>query len=116
MDELIAYITEKAIAYWNETCDEEEKIESFPSSVVDFVMEYAISQCHFPSHFTDDNVVADLKRCRTVLAMACVDVYARAGAEGEKSHSENGISRTYSDAWISQKLLDSLPNYVAIFS
>lgn len=116
MDELISYITEKALAYWNETSDENEKLDTFPSSIVDFVIEYAIARCHFPSHFTDANILADLEKCKSTLAMACVEVYAKAGAEGEKSHSENGISRTYSDTWIPESLLNKLPNYVKIFS
>lgn len=34
-----------------------------------------------------------------------VDLYAKAGAEGETSHSENGVSRSYSNAWVSEELL-----------
>ena len=33
------------------------------------------------------------------------DLYAKAGAEGETSHSENGVSRAYSNAWVSEELL-----------
>ena len=33
------------------------------------------------------------------------DLYAKAGAEGETSHSENGVSRSYSNAWVSEELL-----------
>lgn len=116
MEILTEYIKTKALQYWNETVSDEEKLEIFPTSVVDFVLEYAINCCNFPGHFTEENIVADLSKCRNQLAMACVDVYARAGAEGETSHSENGVSRTYKDAWISNSLLNRLPNYVKIFS
>ena len=37
-----------------------------------------------------------------------VELYNKAGAEGEKAHSENGISRTYSSAWISEELLSEV--------
>lgn len=35
-----------------------------------------------------------------------VELYNKRGAEGELSHSENGISRTYSSADVSKELLD----------
>ena len=37
-----------------------------------------------------------------------VDLWAKAGAEGETSHSENGISRSWSNAWISEELLSEV--------
>ena len=54
----------------------------------------------FLVHFTDKNIVSDLEKGKNTLAMACVDVYSRAGAEGQLSHSENSISRTYDSSWI----------------
>ena len=46
--------------------------------------------------------------------MACVDVYAKSGAEGQKSHSENGVSRSYESSWISASIYSAFPNYVSI--
>lgn len=37
-----------------------------------------------------------------------VDLYNKQGAEGETSHSENGVSRTYDGSWVSQQLLDEI--------
>jgi hypothetical protein len=37
-----------------------------------------------------------------------LELYAKIGAEGETSHSENGISRSYSSAWISEELLSEV--------
>jgi hypothetical protein len=34
-----------------------------------------------------------------------VEMFAKRGAEGETAHSENGVSRTYSSANISEELL-----------
>ena len=34
-----------------------------------------------------------------------VEMYAKRGAEGETVHSENGVSRTYSSASVSEELL-----------
>lgn len=112
MIELKAAIQALALDYWNESGDEE--LESFPLSIVDFVIEYAINQCHFPKSFTDAEILATMDKFKSSLAMACIDIYSKAGAEGEKSHSENGIARTYSDSYIDTNLLDKLPNYVTV--
>lgn len=37
-----------------------------------------------------------------------VELYNKAGAEGETAHSENGVSRTYSSAWVSPELLGEI--------
>lgn len=112
MDKLNEYVAQKAKQYLNEGG---EAVETFPSSIVDFVIEYVSNGCHFPAHFTESNVVADLSRNKNALAMACVDVYARMGAEGQSAHGENGISRTYDGSWISPKLLRVFPNYAHFF-
>lgn len=111
MNELTEYVKKKAKEYLEETG---ETIDAFPSSIVDFVIEYISQGCHFPSHFTDKNIVSDLEKGKNTLAMACVDVYSRAGAEGQLSHSENSISRTYDSSWISPKITANFPNYVKV--
>lgn len=112
MNELKTAIQNLALEYWNETGN--DVLDSFPMSIVGFVIEYAISQCHFPKTFTEDEKVQIMNQFQNSLAMCCVDVYSKAGAEGEKSHSENGIARTYSDSYIDKNLLDKLPNYVTV--
>ena len=114
MDELKNNIRLLALEYWNETAGTEDRMETFPLSIVSFVLEYAIGCCHFPSYFNTDKKVTVMNEFQNSLAMACVDVYAKAGAEGEKTHSENGISRTYSSSYIDSKLLSKLPNYVTV--
>lgn len=109
--ELTVVVQEKALAYITETG---ETLESFPLSIVDFVIEYAINESHFPSYFKEEQIALKLSRCTNALAMACNEVYSRMGAEGEKGHSENGINRTYDGAWISTRLHDVLPNYVGV--
>ena len=37
-----------------------------------------------------------------------VELFNKRGAEGETAHSENGISRSYSAAWISEELLSEV--------
>lgn len=111
MNELANYVSEKAKQYAEETG---EKMEKFPASIVDFVIEYVTNECHFPKHFTERDIVYGLEKGKSSLAMACVDIYAKSGAEGQNSHSENGISRSYQSSWITFDLISNFPNYVTI--
>lgn len=40
--------------------------------------------------------------------LCALDLYNKIGAEGEQSHTENGVSRTYESAWISESLLQDI--------
>ena len=111
IENLTTTVQMKALTYITESG---EDMNIFPSSIVDFVIEYAINESHFPNDYTDEQIGTRLGRCVNSLAMACIDVYARMGAEGEKAHSENAISRTYDGAWISGRLHDVLPNFVGV--
>lgn len=111
IDELTAYVAAKAKQYVEETGDE---IKAFPGSIVDFVIEYVSNNCHFPSHFKEANIVADLEKGKNSIAMACVDIYAKIGAEGQSGHSENSVSRTYDSSWITFDIIANFPNYVQI--
>jgi hypothetical protein len=112
IEELTEYVSEKARQYVGETGD---TMESFPVSIVDFVIEYVSMNCHFPNSFTEKKIASVLSKGKNSLAMACVDIYGKARAEGEVSHSENGISRQYDSAWITFDLISNFPNYVEIF-
>lgn len=37
-----------------------------------------------------------------------IDLINKTGAEGEMSHSENGVSRSYESSWISEQLLQEV--------
>lgn len=111
MDELTAAVSAKALVYLQET---DEDIESCPASVVDFAIEYAIESIHFSATRTDVEKATLLGSYVNVLAMMCVDLYVKAGSEGEKSHSEGNVNRQYESAWISPRLIDRLPNYVQV--
>ena len=111
MNELTRYVSDKAKQYVEETGG---KLEKFPISIVDFVIEYVVNGCHFPKHFTERSIVYDLERGKSSLAMACVDMYAKSGAEGQTSHGENGVSRSYESSWITFDLISHFPNYVGV--
>ena len=112
MDELTVEVSKRAKSYLEET---DEKIDNFPQSIVDFVIEYAIENCHFPSGYDDDKIATILWKYKSSLAMACNEVYAKAGAEGQTEHRESDVSRSYKSSWISSDLVNALPNYVGFF-
>lgn len=112
METLISDVRTKALLY----AQENYTLDSFPLSIVEFVVEYAVNESHFPMDYTEAQVATRLRRCINALAMACIEVYARIGAEGETGHTENSISREYDGAWISSRLHDVLPNYVGFIS
>jgi hypothetical protein len=45
------------------------------------------------------------ERYKDLQIRIAVEMYAKRGAEGETAHSENGVSRTYSSASVSEELL-----------
>ena len=110
LTDLTTAVKDKAELYMTES----EEGTTMPVSIVDFVIEYSVNESHFPSDYTEDQIATRLNKCVSAMAMACIEVYSRVGAEGERAHSENAISRTYDGAWISTRLHDVLPNYVGV--
>lgn len=45
-----------------------------------------------------------------------LDLYNKMGAEGQLSHSENGVSRAYESSWISAQLLEEVTPFVGTVS
>ncbi len=43
-----------------------------------------------------------------------VDMYNRIGAEGQIAHSENGISRSWGEEWVSGQLLREIVPYAGV--
>ena len=109
MSELAGAVTGKALGYLKET---DEDIERYPVSIVEFVIEYAVRQCHIPNHYSESEKAKLLSNYVSTLAMMCNNVYSKIGAEGETGHSEGNTNRTYDSAWISPSLLNALPNFV----
>lgn len=111
MAELTSYVSGKAKLYLEETGT---KIEQFPISIVDFVIEEFLNKCNFQDHHTEKEIVSILEKKKSAMVQACSEVYGKVGGEGELSHAENGTSRVYESSWISPKLFDGLPNYVGV--
>ena len=55
-------------------------------------------------------------RYRDLQYRIALDLYNKLGAEGQLSHSENGISRTYSASWISEDLLAEIVPFAGVVS
>lgn len=112
LTELTASVATKALTYLQEV-EPDTELTAFPSSIVDFVIEYAIAGCHFPNTltYTESKKCDILKGSISALAMACNEVLSRVNAEGQTSHGENGVSRQYDGSWISPKLFQGLPNF-----
>lgn len=111
MEELRKYVYSKALEYLK---DSGEKVEKFPISIVDFVIEEFQNECNFQEYHNERKIVSILEKKKQAMSKACIEVYGKIGGEGEISHSENGISRVYESSWISPKLFDGLPNYVGV--
>ena len=71
----------------------------------------AINSRRFPYHSwpTDDRGETYVEsRYRDLQLRIAIDLYNKAGAEGQTSHSENGIARKYESSWISEQLLSEV--------
>lgn len=66
---------------------------------------HAILSRRFPYGDYPDSVEERYKDLQYRLA---IEIYNRMGAEGEVSHSENGISRSWDGAWASSQLLNEV--------
>lgn len=69
---------------------------------------YIILNRRFPYGDIPDDVEPRYKDLQFRIALA---IYARMGAEDQTAHSENGISRTYGSALVSEDLLREITPY-----
>lgn len=58
---------------------------------------------NYPSSWDEDKILADLEKNKAKIAMAAIEIDSKNGAENQLSHSENGISRTFSDCLMAYK-------------
>lgn len=105
-EELIARSTE----YFKSI--EEIKDEVPSPMLIDFVIEKYAQHRNYPKSFDEEKINKDMESHITTMAMAVVDLFMKSGAEGEKSHSENGISRTYENACISSSVFNDVLPFV----
>ena len=65
--------------------------------------ESEILRCSFPFGYDEDTEVPTVYQ--SLIIPIAMDLYNHMGAEGQISHNENSIQRTYQSAWISESLL-----------
>ena len=105
-------LKQKATDYFNSIPELEGQVPS--ELLIDFVIEKYKEHRSYPPSFTDEKIENDMRNHMSTMAMAVVDILVESGAEGETSHSENGINRTYENAYISESIFKNVFPYVNI--
>lgn len=76
-------------------------------TVSDLVINLAIEAFealrNYPGSWDGDKILADLVKNKAKIAMAAIEIDSKNGAENQLSHSENGISRTFSEYLMAYK-------------
>lgn len=65
------------------------------NNVLDYEIERAIATINRCRKFTPSNTILYDEKYEYLIIPMCINSLAKMGAEGEKSHSENGVSRSY---------------------
>lgn len=73
-----------------------ESNEDLISLLVDLACQNVVNR-RYPFGYTEEQEAAAIKQYGNVVFRAVVYAYNMQGAEGQSSHSENGISRSYVD-------------------
>ena len=103
METVKTQILESAKIYFTQTG--EQYNDNFLLLLIDSLVEEYKEKRNYPEYFTEDQINNDVKQYfsqkQTYFAMKVIPaMVGRIGAEGQSSHSENGISRTWeSDRW-----------------
>ena len=71
----------------------------------------AILARRFPFKETDGTLEVKFTDLQFRIAL---DLYNKIGGEGQLTHSENGVSRTWESSWISEQLLSEVVPYVGV--
>lgn len=66
-------------------------------SKVKNVMNEIADSMNYPEFYEEKHIVRDLRKKRSVIHNVALYDYNQIGAEGETSHSESGIARSYVD-------------------
>ena len=85
-------------------------------TVSDLVINLAIEAFkglrNYPGSWDEDKILADLEKNKAKIAMAAIEIDSKNGAENQLSHSENGISRTFSEYLMAYKGVVGFANCV----
>lgn len=67
---------------------------------------------NYPGSWDEDKIIADLEKNKAKIAMAAIEIDSKNGAENQLGHSENGISRTFSEYLMAYKGVIGFANCV----
>ena len=93
MEEFIAKIKSMTTEYGVETSD----------LVVSLAIEQFETIRNYPTSWDEIRKLDDMEKHKAKIAMATIEIDSKDGAEGQVSHSENGISRSYYDGIMAYK-------------
>jgi hypothetical protein len=102
MDEFISEIKAMTTEYGVETSN----------LVVSLAIELYSDMRNYPSSYTEERKLEDMMKNKSKIAMAAVEIDAKYGVEGQTSHSENGINRSYGDVYV--KAYKDVVGYVSV--
>lgn len=78
------------------------KTTTYGVKVSDLSVELAIEQFetirNYPYSWDEEKKLTDMENNKAKITMAAIEIDSKDGAEGQNSHSENGISRTWADS------------------
>lgn len=95
MDDFITEIKEMITEY-----DAEISVSNL---TVNLAIEAFETLRNYPDSWDNEKKLADLEKNKAKIAMAAIEIDSKNGAENQLSHSENGISRTFSDCLMAYK-------------
>lgn len=93
MEEFIAKIKSMTTEYGVETSD----------LVVTLAIEQFETIRNYPPSWDEIRKLDDMEKHKATIAMAAIEIDAKDGAEGQLSHGESGISRSYYDGIMAYK-------------
>ena len=67
---------------------------------------------NYPGSWDENKILADLEKNKAKIAMAAIEIDSKNGAENQLGHSENGISRTFSEYLMAYKGVIGFANCV----
>lgn len=104
MDDFITEIKEMITEY-----DAEISVSNL---TVNLAIEAFETLRNYPDSWDNEKKLADLEKNKAKIAMAAIEIDSKNGAENQLSHSENGISRTYSEYLMAYKGVVGFANCV----
>lgn len=88
------------------------ELEDLLESAKNIILSHRYPFCEFPTDENGETFVES--RYLDLQIRIATELFAKAGAEGETSHSENGVGRTWENANVSESLLREITPKVGI--